>query len=650
MNWKTKVISKRKDFESLFEGFKVLRAISYVASPLTILDFFDRYKYEKVEILVGENLSVSEEYRDALLKKKDVIERMVELIESGKLKIFIPKKTIHTKMFILEQKSDSIEGQTPPEPLITSRVIISSANLTESAQKATRQTNYAVFWDLPADNPSLRQFHEDYDKHFDGAELFMEDLVELFQKEKEIPKHQLINMWLDQSADSELDTDVIQNIQSISLQSLEAPIETEKNFIIRLPEKPEVRKGIERFLSPVKPSISNNNVQMDVGAFFSFIQERCGIPLMRVDLEKEQVRMGFGGKVLLCTGPLPDKQNVNLALEHIESYINTVDLGRTSNPIFVKTSMFEALLYILSAPFANEYMKLRRQKFGFVDLRGPRFLLVYGPSGNGKTSFVRFCLRLLSGHSIEPISSKDFRKGKIRNTALVGTAFPLIFDDVSFSKSSGIEETLKSYWEIWWKESEVIPQIIMTSNHGSLKDWAKTRIKRVDFDIQFDRNDPESMQTLSKILSYNNSIFHWFSFLYIEYLRNGIIALDDELSTARLVMQRLYKHAQRPLPEFFPSEPVERIYDPGRRSWIELFTFKKVTENWEKGRLQIVFTPDMQDYEINRAVGLIPQSIKYKRFGHTIIVETPDEFNAWLGRTTSQPAFFFSRILGFWKK
>lgn len=651
MNWKTKVISKPKDFGSLFEGFKVLRAISYVASPLLILDFFDRYNYEKVEILIGEKLSISEEYRDILREKKDVIERLVELIESGKLKIFFPKKTIHTKMFILEQMLDAFKDQPPLEPLNTSRVVVSSANLTETAQKATRQTNYAVFWDLPANDPYLQQFYEDYNKHFQGAELFMEDLVQLFQKEKDIPKQQLINVWLDQNMESGLDIDLVQNIQDISQQSLEVPSETEKDFTIKLPEKPEALKKVKKFLSTLIPPTSSNDVRVDAGAYFSFVQESCGIPLMRIDLEKREVRLGIDGKVSVCTEPLLDKQIVDDALENIETYINTVDLGQTSDPVFVKTSMFEALLYILSAPFANKYMKLRRQKLGIVNKRGPNFLLIYGPSGNGKSFFIRYCLRLLSGRFIEPIDGqKDFRKVRIKDAALVGTEFPLIFDDVNFSASSGVEELLKSYWEVWWKEDKVMPQIIMVSNYSNLKEWAKTRVKRIDFDVQFDRSDTRSMEQLSKILSANNPIFHWFSFLYIEHLKNSDVEFSDELSTARLVMKELYEHAKRPLPEFFPREPLEKIYDPGRRDWIELFNLKKVKEKKENGKMQVDFSSDVPDYEIRKKLGLIPQSIKHRRVGNTIIIESPDEFNAWLGRVNSPHSSFFSYIRRFWKK
>lgn len=38
----TQVIKRRKDFDSLFDGFSKMRAISYVISPDLLLDFFDK--------------------------------------------------------------------------------------------------------------------------------------------------------------------------------------------------------------------------------------------------------------------------------------------------------------------------------------------------------------------------------------------------------------------------------------------------------------------------------------------------------------------------------------------------------------------------------------------------------------------------------
>ncbi|MFQ5933233.1 MAG: phospholipase D family protein, partial [Dehalococcoidia bacterium] len=124
-SFRSVVISKRKDFDALFDGFTKLRAISYVLSPDLLLDFLDKRGYKEVEVLVGENLS--ESYRQGLAQKnRHVTERLVELVETGVLRIFVPRATIHTKLYILEGS-----GLT--------RVILTSANLTKTAQEATRQ-------------------------------------------------------------------------------------------------------------------------------------------------------------------------------------------------------------------------------------------------------------------------------------------------------------------------------------------------------------------------------------------------------------------------------------------------------------------------------------------------------------------------------
>lgn len=41
----TQVITQRKDFEELFDGFDRMRAISYVISPDLLLEFFDQHGY-----------------------------------------------------------------------------------------------------------------------------------------------------------------------------------------------------------------------------------------------------------------------------------------------------------------------------------------------------------------------------------------------------------------------------------------------------------------------------------------------------------------------------------------------------------------------------------------------------------------------------
>jgi hypothetical protein len=134
--------------------------------------------------------------------------------------------------------------------------------------------------------------------------------------------------------------------------------------------------------------------------------------------------------VIPLSEPIPDSNEVNNALQHIEDYLNTVDEAQAWDPKYTKTSMFEALLYILSAPFANEQMKDKRRRYAVIDRRGPRFLYIYGPTHNGKSTFLTFVLKLLTGQIVEPLHEIDFTKKRISNANSLGTVFPLVFDDV----------------------------------------------------------------------------------------------------------------------------------------------------------------------------------------------------------------------------
>ena len=99
---RTQVITRRKEFDELFNGFKKMRAVSYVISPDLLFEFYDKLGYVELEIIVGENLS--ETYRRNLEQKGiEVVERLEELVEKGALRIFIPTHTIHTKLYILER-------------------------------------------------------------------------------------------------------------------------------------------------------------------------------------------------------------------------------------------------------------------------------------------------------------------------------------------------------------------------------------------------------------------------------------------------------------------------------------------------------------------------------------------------------------------
>ncbi len=612
----TLVISRREDFEGLFDGFTKMRAIAYVVSSDLLRDFFQKRAYTEIEAVVGEDLTEPALRQGLQDKPLDLVESLATRVENGSLRILVPRRSIHTKLYILERSG-------------TVRIIQTSANLTETARKAS-QVNYAWYVDLPPEDGFVQRVLRDYRTHTRGCSLFMGDLVSLFKERDTTPRRELIEVWVKGEAVPAPEAGAAKALQEMSVQSLLLPEDGETEIVtVKLPEAPAARKELERLVKPLRPTMTASGVTVSSSAFINHVHATYGIPLMRVDLNRHEVRLGLKGSILFLSEPLPDAPVVNRGLQHIEDYVHTVDLGKTPDPTFAKASMFEALLYIFFSPFANEYMRRKRMAYGQVDPKGPRFLYIYGPTQNGKTTFFRFALKLLTGHDIEAVPREEFSNRKIRGAAAIGTVFPLAFDDVEFSGKPWVPNVLKAYWETWWRDNLDIPQLVLSSNEPRLQDWARSRVKRLDFDVHFASTE-DSKRKLKGLFEHDNGIFRWFSHLYIEQLRKDSKFSDDELHVARAVMRQLYGYADRAVPEFFLDQPVETKYDLGRTRWADLLYKRRDAKlEREKERLLVRFPSQMQFWEIRRFEGYLPPEVKARKEGNTIIIETPEDFDAW---------------------
>ena len=178
----TQVLLRRRDFDALFDGFLSLKAITYVASPDLLLEFFDKRGFAQLEVIVGESLADS--YHQALSQKElGVTQILATRMAEGSLKVLIPSRTIHTKLYILERPG-------------VARLVLTSANLTETAREASRQINYAWYSDFVPGHPWLGRVLADYQKHAQLCQLFMGDLVELMKTRDEEGQRQAIEAWL----------------------------------------------------------------------------------------------------------------------------------------------------------------------------------------------------------------------------------------------------------------------------------------------------------------------------------------------------------------------------------------------------------------------------------------------------------------------
>ena len=115
---------------------------------------------------------------------------------------------------------------------------------------------------------------------------------------------------------------------------------------------------------------------------------------------------------------------------------------------------------------------------------------------------------------------------------------------------------------------------------------------------------------------------------------------------ARDVMKDLYRHAGHPLPSFFPEEPVEQLYNPGRRAWQDLLHgLRKASITGDGDRRLVSFKDDMQRHEVLTYAGHLPQTVKHALKGKTIVIESPHEFEEWLGGNANGSESWVRRLI-----
>ena len=616
----TKVIKSQAAFDKLFfeSNFTKMKAITYVASAQLLLKYIDK-GYEQIEIIVGKELF--DDYKKSLAKEKKInIEDLINLVQNGRLKIFGATRPLHTKLYILE--SDDMV-----------RVIQGSPNLTKTARKA-HQINYCWYVDFHKHDKNLatllKQVLKDYNAHFGDFTYFMQDLVNELTTTEPEKREEIIQVWLESELKSE-DAEIMRILDAIGQEAVlvtDDGSDAEPLIQIEVDQSPNIQKKLNKDLARFKVSIKDNILSVDRALYLD--QRNHLLPIMQLDFEAKRVMVGVNGKVHNRTAESIDRHLLDRYLQNIEDYIGMIDRGKAPNPKITKMFFFEALLYMFASPFFNQYQESRLKYVGKVHKRGPRYLYLYGSTQNGKTAFIDFAMKLISGQEIESAHGRDMTADGILNARLRGTVFPMVFDDLPPGKfRQKINSILKTYWEKDWRPGMAFPQPIFTSNAPKVPPWAATRMMKIEFNVLFDSNDEQSAQMLHTIRSQDNQLFTYFSRLYFEALEADEGYHNDELYHARNVMLQLYKIAGRKLPGYFPKQPAEQIHDADREQWQNLVNNTKQAKlKKRKNELHIKFDEGMLR-EVASYQSMLPTNIKSKAQGTLLVIENPADFFGW---------------------
>ncbi len=628
------------DFDKLVAGFKRMRCVTFVANTDDILRPFDQ-GLESMELILGYRLdeSAEAEVRNGMRQDISSLDRLLRLYQADKRFLpLVPKRREHSKYYILENDQ-------------TMRFVFTSYNLSGS-----RQGNLYIRFDYP------KTEEEEYRDLLDLYESIRADCTE-FPDLRKLSEHvgdetgeeraKALQVWV--TAESESDEEerdaVSLTIKDIVRQALvkmrespeAAPLQS-TNITIRLPADPlERRKLIDATRQWVPQPTAIDELTFDAGVVLAsgYVEtsrknEVVNWPSAWIRRDQKLI-IGFHGQRRVRTADEMDPEAIRRGLKGIDRYIETIDRGQTASLTVkerAKAMMGETLLFMFSSPLFNSWN--RRKRAVYPDRVGPPDLVVTGQAGNGKTRFMEYCLKLMVGEAVSPLlnAPETLSMARVRKAIPRVLSFPLVFDEVHGKKltAADMAALIRSLWEVWWSPERDIPALACLGNELERKDWMARRVKFVDYEVHFVKNE-ENERLLGSLFGEENDIYRYFTRQYFEEenkeVEQDIVSLDA-LHTGRAAMRSLYRIAGlgNP-PAYFLDKPVEVEYDIGRERWIQAI---------EHGQIEVIMTsnPWFADFksgmekQIDEYRGLLV-GIKHRKEGNRLILEVPDTFQRWIG-------------------
>lgn len=638
-------LKTKENFDQYFtENVEKIRCVTYSDSPNMLLRILEEKGSEdlELEVIVGDNTL---DYRKELRGEPELASRLEELRRRGRLKILLPESNqteIHSKLYIMELSDGS------------RRTIIGSPNLSKQGWGNSRQKNIVVVFESNGDQVFDSKVDQWYAEHEEYCEEFLEDLSEKIEENPE-EREEIIHAWIDgtksnKSDEAELQMRFTENLQNIPI---------EKATIVGDWEDPDLKIAAAREVSDIDvrinqsisefdvtdlgeefrvfdASVSDNSFNAAPGAITKHAKEKYGAPKMWFNEDKELVLQSSDSSQLQMERELPEKsEDLDKALEHLESYFETVEkFADCRNEEAIKAQLFEGIMWFFWSPFANKYCRKYREEGLDLDKFIPD-LYIYGETNSGKGTFARFAMNMISGRSVNGLADGDsLGKSKLRTVRRADSVFPVVFDDID-SRSLDTE-TYRNFRQKHWDDELGIPAMCFISNDTLPSNRIQNRMKTLTFNMKF-KDTHKSAQEVEEIIQQKNPLFLWF----VSKFKEKEIKLREEdadtLAHVRETFKELYKLADRDLPEYFPDEPAEKKYDPGKQKWKDLYTSNLVEFKEENGNLIVEFDENAETYStVRNHYRLLPDKLRAQNSSTKIIIRAPEKAKKWFPMNLNQ--------------
>lgn len=451
------------NWEELFDGFDRLYAITFSSGIEFVNKVINKFSYAEVvfgceKIIANDIAAIMSVQIDSVqrLAKSKSAGNLANRLDDGSLQLYVSRDTkSHEKIFILES-ADHKRVQ----------VITGSANMSASAFCGIQRENIVCFDDEAAFSHYkvlFETFKETCSDNVSYKAVVNTMNQEDYLKEniKEVPVFQSIEkqklVFLEQAQpEDEVEYEIVADVKK--MQELVKPI---------MPKMPVQANRIVVAAEPMRVFGKRYTEVRRVAA-----EAVKQLPKLHIDYDAGT--MTFNDENIDLN---PNLSEVAKNIKSIQKFFSGMDYfyGDVEQ---AKKDYFKYMTWYLATPFMA-YLRYFASRNNYDTKLFPMYGVIYGDSNGGKTTFIKFLVKLMCGETVKMNTTEDFTATRIDGLKRVCEGLPLNIDDLAKTQFQNHSERVIKNDE-WGISDRLVnyPAVSITSNKitSLTKDLSKRAI------------------------------------------------------------------------------------------------------------------------------------------------------------------------------
>ena len=451
------------NWEELFDGFDRLYAITFSSGIEFVNKVINKFSYAEVvfgceKIIANDIAAIMSVQIDSVqrLAKSKSAGNLANRLDDGSLQLYVSRDTkSHEKIFILESADHK-----------RVRVITGSANMSASAFCGIQRENIVCFDDEAAFSHYkvlFETFKETCSDNVSYKAVVNTMNQEDYLKEniKEVPIFQSIEkqklVFLEQAQpEDEVEYEIVADVKK--MQELVKPI---------MPKMPVQANRIVVAAEPMRVFGKRYTEVRRVAA-----EAVKQLPKLHIDYDAGT--MTFNDENIDLN---PNLSEVAKNIKSIQKFFSGMDYfyGDVEQ---AKKDYFKYMTWYLATPFMA-YLRYFASRNNYDTKLFPMYGVIYGDSNGGKTTFIKFLVKLMCGETVKMNTTEDFTATRIDGLKRVCEGLPLNIDDLAKTQFQNHSERVIKNDE-WGISDRLVnyPAVSITSNKitSLTKDLSKRAI------------------------------------------------------------------------------------------------------------------------------------------------------------------------------